>query len=340
MSGSFVKFSYMNNKSTMAKSKNYSDKHLNRKVKILVTGGAGFIGSHVVEALLRNNAEVIVLDDLSTGSLINLEGLDVCFVQGSILDASLLDRLTIDMDAVVHLAALVSVPLSFQKPLLCSDINVSGTLNVLNSCKKNGVSRFIQASSSAVYGDLPGLPKTEEMPVAPMSPYASSKLSAEKLASSYATSGVSCSSLRFFNVYGPRQDPTSAYSGVISIFTSCLSKREPIKIYGDGGQTRDFIYVGDVASHVVGCLNRTPQEHEILNIATGTSTSLIEIVRILGDVTGLKSEVTFDDARKGDIYHSSASVEKLRRLDPHLPITFKDGICKYFDYPNNQFFVS
>lgn len=177
-----------------------------------------------------------------------------------------------------HLAALVSVPLSFQNPLLCSDINVSGTLNVLNSCKKNGVSRFIQASSSAVYGDLLGLPKTEEMPVAPMSPYAASKLSAERLASSYATSSVSCSSLRFFNVYGPRQDPSSTYSGVISIFTSRLSKGEPIKIYGDGGQTRDFIYVSDVASYIVGCLNRTPQEHEILNIATGTSTSLLDIV--------------------------------------------------------------
>ena len=198
-------------------------------------------------------------------------------------------------------------------------------MNVLNSCKKNGVSRFIQASSSAVYGDWPWLPKTEEIPVAPMSPYATSKLSAEKLASSYATSGVSCSSLRFFNVYGPRQDPTSAYSGVISIFTSRISQREPIKIYGDGGQTRDFIYVSDVASHVVRCLNRTPQEHEILNIATGVSTSLIEIVRILGDVTGLKSEVTCNDARKGDFYHSSASVEKLRRLDLHLLITIKKG---------------
>lgn len=241
MSGSFVKFSSMNNKNTMDKNKNHLNKYLNRKVKILVTGGAGFIGSHVVETLLPSNAEVIVLDDLSTGCLNNLKGLDVCFVQGSILDASLLDRLTVGIDAVVHLAALVSVPLSFQKPLLFSDINVSGTLNVLNSCKRNGVSRFIQASSSAVYGDLPGLPKSDEMPVAPMSPYAASKLSAENLASSYATSGVSCSSLRFFNVYGPRQDPTSAYSGVISIFTSRLSKGEPIKIYGDGAQTRDFI---------------------------------------------------------------------------------------------------
>ena len=308
--------------------------------RVLVTGGAGFIGSHVVEQLMLNQHEVTVLDDLSTGKLSNLDGLDCSFIYGSILDEEKLQEVSRGMDAVIHLAAIVSVPESFKAPLKCSEVNVTGTLNVLNACKKNGIRRFIQASSSAVYGDEPSLPKTEESPLVPMSPYAASKLAAEQLAFSYSNSGISCTSLRFFNVYGQRQDPSSAYSGVISIFVSRISSGLPITVFGDGGQTRDFICVSDVSTYVVNGLRRNPDTHEILNIATGRSISLLEMVSFIADASGNSVEITFAEPRTGDIYHSSASVSKLLAIDPHVTLPFEKGIATLVCPVSNQFCLS
>ncbi len=295
---------------------------------VLVTGGAGFIGSHVVESLILAGKEVIVLDNFSVGRLENLKGLPLEIVECSILNKSQVDKAVKRADAVIHLAAMVSVPGSIKEPAKCAEINVIGTINLLAACQKHGIRRFVQASSSAVYGTEPGQPKQESSHTAPSTPYAASKLSAEHFAASAASLGLSCSSLRFFNVYGPRQDPSSPYSGVVSIFLSRVKEGQPITIFGDGGQTRDFIFVKDVASHVVQCLDRTPDFHEVLNVASGESMTVYELAKEVQKAMGREVEIRFAAPRLGDIYNSSACVRNLRAADSHRPVPFSQGLLE------------
>jgi UDP-glucose 4-epimerase len=294
--------------------------------RILITGGAGFIGSHVAHNLLRAGYEVRILDTLATGNATNLKGLDVELIQGSILNQTKLDQATKGVQGVVHLAACVSVPESIKSPKRCMQLNVKGTSLVLDSCKRNGVYRFVHASSSAVYGNLPAMPKTEDSPVQFLSPYAESKYLAESLAEESHSSNLRCSSLRFFNVYGPRQDPASAYSGVISIFLSRVLNRMPISIHGDGGQTRDFIHAFDVATYIRGCFEREPDQHEVLNVGTGQSISLLKMADLIQHASGHEVPLLFLTPRPGDVYHSSASVARLKSLDGHRTMSFSQGI--------------
>jgi UDP-glucose 4-epimerase len=284
--------------------------------RVLVTGGAGFIGSHIVEALLTAGAQVRVLDDLSTGHRENLLPVmdQVDFCEGSVTDPDLCLRAVEGCDYVVHEAALVSVPRSIDEPRLNHDINITGTLNLLEACRVRKVKRMIFASSAAVYGNQPGEQKREQDPWVPETPYAVSKLASELYLRVYARChGLEAVALRYFNVYGPRQDPASMYAGVISKFVDVLHAGKKPLVFGDGGQTRDFVYVKDVARANVLALNaRLTAPFQVFNVGTGRARTLLELLGILGRLTGKPSTPDFQPERAGDIRHSCASVGAAR----------------------------
>lgn len=276
-------------------------------MKFLVTGGAGFIGSHLVRRLSRRGT-VTVLDDLSSGKKENLAGLKCNFFKGSILDPATLAEACSDATHVFHLAALVSVPESVAHPARCHEINVEGTRRVVAAASQAGVERLVLASSCAVYGDEPTMPKTENSPVAPASPYAESKLTGEKLC---AEADLPAVSLRFFNVYGPRQDPRGPYAAAVPKFLAAARAGTPLTIFGNGHQTRDFVFVDDVTA----ALEHAALTHTlagVYNVASGDSVSVLHLAELVLALTGLRSEIRYAPARPGDILHSSASIEKLR----------------------------
>jgi len=280
-------------------------------MKVLVTGGSGFIGSHVVERY-QDRAEVVVLDDLRTGHRKNLDGLKCRFVQGSILDKALVEELMDGVDYVIHLAALVSVPESMSLPGDTVDINVHGLLNVLESARQQGVKKLCFASSAAVYGENPIQPKGETQAPDPRSPYAITKLDGEYYCGLYAREGwLPTACLRFFNVFGPRQDPKSAYAAAVPIFLHRAKNNEPITIYGDGGQTRDFIYVKDIVG-ALAFAAETPSVQGVFNAGYGTAMTIAELVREILTRTGSQSEVRHEPVRAGDIRHSTSDASKLR----------------------------
>lgn len=288
-------------------------KPVTNNMKILVTGGSGFIGSHVVEHY-QNRAEVIVLDDLRTGHRKNLDGLKCRFVEGSILDRALVDEVMGGVDYVVHLAALVSVPESMSLPGETVNINVHGLLNVLESARRHGVKKLCFASSAAVYGENPAQPKVESMAPDPRSPYAITKLDGEYYCGLYAREGwLATACLRFFNVFGPRQDPNSAYAAAVPIFLRRARDHEPITIYGDGGQTRDFIYVKDIVG-ALAFAAETPEASGVFNAGYGSTLSIGGLVREILDLTGSRSEVRHEPVRAGDIRHSTSDPSKLMAL--------------------------
>ncbi len=279
-------------------------------MKILVTGGCGFIGSHVVENY-QDRAEVIVLDNLRTGHRRNIEGLKCRFVEGSILDRKVVDEVMPGVDYVFHLAALVSVPESMSLPEETVNINVHGLLNVLESSRKHGVKKLCFASSAAVYGENSVQPKVETLAPDPRSPYAITKLDGEYYCCLYAREKwLPTACLRFFNVFGPRQDPKSAYAAAVPIFLQQARANEPVTIHGDGGQTRDFIYVGDI----VGALRyvaETPGTEGVFNAGYGTAMTIAGLVEEILKLTGSRSEIRHAPLRAGDIRHSTADVSKL-----------------------------
>lgn len=281
-----------------------------KAMKILVTGGSGFIGSHVVEHY-QDKADVVVLDDLRTGHRRNLDGLNCRFVDGSIADMALLDSLMTGVDYVFHLAALVSVPESMSLPQEAVRLNVTGLLNVLESSRRHGVKKLCFASSAAVYGENPMQPKVETMTPDPRSPYAITKLDGEYYCGLYQREGwLSTACLRFFNVFGPRQDPNSAYAAAVPIFLDRARKNEPITVYGDGGQTRDFIFVKDI----VGALSfaaENPEVSGVFNAGYGRAMTILELVEEILRLTSSKSKVVFEPVRSGDIRHSTANASKL-----------------------------
>jgi nucleoside-diphosphate-sugar epimerase len=307
----------------------------------LVTGGAGFIGSHVVDRLISLNYYVRVLDDLSTGSLSNLslDNENLEFFQGSIEDKSLLSTVCKDVDLVIHLAAMVSVPGSVENPERSTQINGAGFMNVLNTLRDQDFKgRFVYASSSAVYGDTNSQqPITESLaPGHLLSPYAVDKYTNELYAGLYAELyGMNTLGFRFFNVYGPRQDPSSSYSGVISIFMNRAKKNEAIGIYGNGQQTRDFVFVTDVARILCSKLKR--QAYPVYNIGTGVGTRITELADAVKSTCNANVPVNYLPARAGDILYSCANVELLVQATGSFPkVKLSDGLLKLKDWSQSS----
>ena len=291
---------------------------------VLVTGGAGFIGSHVVDKLLAQGSKVVVLDDLSTGKLCNLpvghESLR--FVEGSVLDRSAVAEAARNCDAIVHLAAVASVQASIADPQRTHQVNFGGTLMLLEEAKAAGIRHFLFSSTAAVYGASDVGPISEEERVSPLTPYAIDKLASEYYIKHFhRTYGINFTIFRFFNVFGPRQDPGSPYSGVISIFCERCNAGKSLTIFGDGEQTRDFIYVGDLSQVIIDSILNEVVSCQTINVGTGMSVSLNELVRVLGVIYDRDVEIVYKAARSGDIRHSLANVALLRSLYPELPET-------------------
>lgn len=288
---------------------------------VLITGGAGFIGSHSAEALLASGARVTVLDDFSSGKRANLPatpGLTV--ICGDIRDSSAVDKALASISHVLHLAAQVSVPASVADPLGSSRQNIQGFLNVLDGARRAKVARFVYASSAAVYGVPVRLPLDEASPVAPLSPYGLEKSINDQYAALYRELyGLSTLGLRYFNVYGPRQDPASPYAGVISRFADAMANGEPLRVFGDGGQTRDFIFVGDVARLNLRAL--ASPATGVCNVATGHSVTLLELIDALAKCAACTPQIRHEPTASGDIRHSAASPRRMLELFGHLNMT-------------------
>ena len=295
-------------------------------MKVLVTGGAGFIGSHIVDQLLAEGHQVVVVDDLSTGSLDNVNP-QASFVRLSVLDGELLGLFEREkFDAALHLAAQTIVGSSLEHPDIDARVNVLGTLQVLEGCRQHGVERIIFASSAAVYGDVAELPVPEEAPGQPASFYGLSKLTAERYIQMYhALYGLNYLILRYANVFGERQGDRGE-GGVVSIFAGCLCRNNRLNIYGDGGQTRDFVYVGDVAAANVAAVT-TPQTNRILNISSQTETSVNELAALFAEIAGEAACPAYHPARSGDILRSTLrNREACAALDWQPRIVLREGL--------------
>lgn len=295
---------------------------------ILVTGGAGFVGSHIVDRLSSQN-NVIVLDNLFTGLLSNLEKSKdrVKFVKGDVLDKALLKDLVADIDYIFHLAANVGNIRSIKDPYFDMDANIKGTLNLLEACRGSHIKRLVYAGSAACYGEAKYLPIDEDHPLNPESPYAVSKMAAEKYCLAYhKVHGIPTAVVRFFNIYGPRQD-TSQYANAIPIFLDKFKNGESITVYGDGEQTRDFIFVGDIVTGNLLAATEPAAVGGIFNIATGKGTSINQLVDSIRKVSGIQGKVTYLPARAGEVKHSRADIKKASKILGYHPQTnLKDGL--------------
>lgn len=309
-------------------------------MKCLVTGGAGFIGSHIIENLLKSGYETICLDNFDPTYDINskkrniapfIENKDFELVKGDIRDRDLLKETIIDIDYIFHEAALVSVVESMKDPVKTIEINTIGTLNILEAAMNGNVKKVIIASSAAVYGDAPELPKKESMKPVPKSPYAISKLDCEYAARIYFEEhGLKTTCLRYFNVYGQGQDPTSPYAAAIPIFLRKALNNENIVIYGDGTQTRDFIFVDDIVA--ANCLAMSKGDGEILNAANGIATSIIDIAKDIIRITGSRSTISYAKERTGDIKHSFADISRISKLGFTPGYTMNGGLKKTIEW--------
>lgn len=300
-------------------------------MKIVVTGGAGFIGSNVVRTLTAADwvDEVTVVDDLSTGAQENLAELPIKLLTGTILDPALLDEAFTGAASVVHLAAVPSVPRSIDDPLRSHQVNATGTVMVLEAARRHRVPHLVVASSSSVYGANPVLPKREALRPMPMSPYAVAKLAAETYALAYAACfDLSVLPLRFFNVFGPGQRADHAYAAAVPAFVAAALDDRPLRIFGDGQQTRDFTFVGSVAAVIAQAVRRRVATSDVVNLAFGTRTSLLGLVAELETVLGRSLTVIHDQPRPGDVRDSQADSERLRQLFPDVrPHPLRDGLA-------------
>jgi UDP-glucose 4-epimerase len=313
-------------------------------IKALVTGGAGFIGSHLAEALCRRAVKVLVLDDLTEGCLANLAWRkntdDLEFIQGSVLDAALLRKLLPGCDWVFHQAALVSVPRSVAQPLPSNTLNLDATLQLLSLSRELGVKRLLFASSSAIYGDSPILPKRENLPPEPLSPYALQKYAAEKYCQLFhQLYGLTTVAFRYFNVFGPRQSFNSPYSGVIARFCTAMLNRQPPVIFGDGQQTRDFTYVANVVEANL-LAAEAPAEKvagQVFNVATGQSISLLQLISELNHLTAQSLLPRFEPVRSGDVRHSAADIQRLKQaLGFEGQMSWQEGLRRTLDFYRDQ----
>lgn len=301
----------------------------------LVTGGAGFIGSHLAEELVRRGHGVRVVDSLVTGRRSNLDHIaGVDFLEGDLASPEIAARAVDGCDFVLHQAAIPSVPRSVKDPVTSNRANVDGTLNVLVAARDAGVKRVVFAGSSSAYGNTPTLPKHEEMPTRPLSPYALQKVFGEEYLKMFTgLYGLETVTIRYFNVFGPRQDPSSPYSGVISVFATALLENRPPMIFGDGEQTRDFTYVANVVDGVLRACEAPQASGEVINVATGGRISLNELFRTMRKMIGASVEPKYADARAGDVHDSQADITKAKRLLGYEPtVSFEDGLQRTVDW--------
>ncbi len=303
-------------------------------MKILVVGGAGFIGSHIVEHF-NKKADIRVLDNLRTGYVDNIRNFDVDFIEADVRDRETVRKTMQNVDYVFHLAAMVSVPESMENPCECVDINTKGTLIVLEEAAKAGVKKLCLSSTSAIYGDNPVFPKIETMIPEPKSPYAVSKLDGEYYCNIFTQENkLKTACMRYFNVFGPRQDPGSAYAAAMPIFTAKAVKNEPIIIYGDGEQTRDFVFVKDVVAANVHLAHS--ELSGVYNVGYGKSATINDIVKQIIKVTNSSSKIEYLPERAGDVKHSLASIEKLMGTDFKLNSNFNKGLEATINFFKNK----
>jgi nucleoside-diphosphate-sugar epimerase len=292
----------------------------------LVTGGAGFIGSHLCEELARRGETVRVVDSLITGKRANLAHVPgVEFIEGDLADLAVATRAVRSVDYVLHQAAIPSVPRSVEDPITSNRANIDASLNLLVAARDGGVKRVVYAGSSSAYGNSATMPKVETMPTAPLSPYALQKLVAEQYAQIFTRLyGLETVTIRYFNVFGPRQDPSSPYSGVISLFIKALFENQRPKIYGDGEQTRDFTYVANVVDGVLRACTASDASGEVINVATGGRISLNQLFNALKGLTGADVNPIYAEPRAGDVRDSQADISKARRLLGYQPLVALD----------------
>jgi UDP-glucose 4-epimerase len=303
--------------------------------RALVTGGAGFIGSNLVRALVERGDEVRVLDNFSTGNRVNLDGLDVEVVEGELRSYERVHNAVRDSEVVYHLGALGSVPRSVQDPLTSSAVNVEGTLNVLLAARDEGVRRVVFASSSSVYGVQTELPVAESLACDPISPYGVAKLAAERYCISFSRVYESFESvvLRYFNVFGPRQSPFSQYAAMVPLFITAVADGEPVTIYGDGEQSRDFTYVGNVVDATVRAAEAPDASGEIFNVAAGSPASVNAVADAIGAILGKPVERRTAAPRPGDVRHSWADLAKAERMLGYRPeVALEDGLRRTIDH--------
>jgi nucleoside-diphosphate-sugar epimerase len=310
-------------------------------LRYLVTGGAGFIGSNIVDELVRRGHEVVVLDNLSAGKEENLAGVrkKIEFRAESITDLAAVQSASKGADYVIHLAARTSVPRSVQNPLETNSVNIDGTLNVLVAARDAKVRRFVYAASSSAYGETPTLPKTEAMQPAPISPYGVTKYVGEIYAQVFGrVYGLENASVRFFNVFGPRQDPTSQYSGVLSRFMLAVIEGKQPVIYGDGEQSRDFTYIDNIVDETLRACESKGASGLVFNGGTGARITLNEVLKLLEEITGKKIEAKHDPPRTGDIRDSQADVALAHKVLGYQPIVhFEEGLQRTWDWYKSNY---
>ena len=305
-------------------------------MRYLVTGGAGFIGSNTVDELVRRGHGVVVLDDLSSGKEDNLAEVrsKITFMKGSITDIEVVQKAMLQADYVIHLAARTSVPRSVKDPVDTNRINVDGTLNVLVAARDNKVKRVVFAASSSAYGDTPTLPKSEDMQPVPISPYGVSKYVGELYAQTFGRCyGLENVCLRYFNIFGPRQDPDSPYSGVLSRFSTAFLDSTPPVVFGDGEQTRDFTYVENaVQANILAC-EAPSASGRTFNVGTGQAVSLNQVLQMLQRIAGKKLETKYEPAREGDIRDSLADIRLAKQFLSYEPtVLFEEGLERTFTW--------
>lgn len=310
-------------------------------MRYLVTGGAGFIGSNIVDELLRRNHDVTVLDDFSSGKEENLAGVagKIRLIRGSICDLATAREACKKTDYVLHLAARTSVPRSVVDPIETNKVNIDGSLNVLIAARDAKVRRFVYAASSAAYGETPTLPKVESMTTAPISPYGVTKLVGEMYAKVFGrVYGLENACIRYFNVFGPRQDPTSQYSGVLSRFMLAIIEGVAPTVYGDGEQSRDFTYVDNVVDVTLRACEAPGASDKVFNGGTGSRISLNEVLRCLEAITGRKVTAKYEPQRAGDIMHSQAGIELARQILGYEPqLDFQEGLRRTWKWYTENF---
>ena len=306
----------------------------------LITGGAGFIGSNIAKRLVRDGESVRVIDNFSTGKRNNIDEIKdkIDLIEGDIRDTESVLKAVKDVDFIIHQAALPSVPRSIKDPITANDVNVTGTLNLLNAAKNSKIKRFVYASSSSVYGDTPILPKREDMPPNPQSPYAVTKLTGEYYCSVfYKVYGLPTVSLRYFNVFGPFQDPESQYAAVIPKFINAVLHHNSPVVYGDGEQSRDFTFIDNVVdANILSCRN-DKSSGKVLNIACGNRYTLNRLLTEVSYLTGNKANPQFIEPRSGDIRHSQADISSARELIGYRPkIDFREGLKRTVEWFKGQ----